>query len=79
MEDVNGITVDFPDNTDAIILLSYFISGAQTCAVRGAEVPYVYEGSWEPASITLVNTASSESSGTVMVEFYSTAEFPPAS
>lgn len=77
MEDVNGITVDFPDDTDALILLSYYTSGAQTCAVQGAGGPYVYDGSWEPASVTLMNTASSESSGRVAVAFYSTVEFPP--
>lgn len=77
MEDVNGITVDFPDNTDAIILLSYFTSGAQTCAVQGVGGPYVDEGSWGPAGVTLMNTAESESTGEVTVSFYSTVEFPP--
>lgn len=77
MEDVNGITVDFPDDTDALILLSYFTSGAQTCAVQGVGCPYVYDGSWAPAGVTLMNTASSESSGEVTVAFYSTVAFPP--
>lgn len=77
MEDVNGITVDFPDDTDALILLSYFTSGAQTCAIQGVGGPYVYDGSWVPASVTLMNTASSESSGKVTVAFYSTVAFPP--
>ena len=82
MENVNGITVDFPDDTAALILpVSYAIVSTQTCAVQGVWGPSVYDGSWLPAGLKLLNTATDEStsSGTVQLNFYSTVEFPPLS
>ena len=82
MEDVNGITVDFPDDTAALILpAGYSIGSAQTCAVQGVWGPYVYDGSWGPAGISLLNTDTGEStsSGIVTLDFYSTVEFPQES
>lgn len=77
LEDVNGISVTYPQSTDAIIIPYYFsASSIAKCVVREMYPPYESNGSWGDAALMLFNVGNADSTGSVRLAFYSTVEFP---
>ena len=77
LEDINGISVTYPQSTDAIIIpYNFSASSVANCVVQDMYPPYVAQGTWGAATLIVFNTGALDSIGTATIGFYSTVEFP---
>ena len=79
LEDVNGITVNYPTDKTAKLFLAYFTAALSGFAVQAVYPPYVTNNAWSPAAAQIANYGDMTGAGTVTVAFYSTVEFPQES
>lgn len=80
LEDNNGATVNYPEDSTAKLLMCGLSSGsADGMLLQEVTLPYYSNGSWKDGSMLVYNNTASAASEYVYVKFYSTVEFPQES
>lgn len=77
VEDLNGATVSYPQDTTAKLFPTGFSTGNIAGVIpQEMSVPYISDNAWAPAYFYALNTTGSDIASNAYILFYSTAEFP---